>query len=318
MNTSTKKTTGIKKPSITSGGSVHAPPLQITHKVEQVKDKQAKIQFDKVSYSCSRLVTQSYSTSFSIGVRCLNPSIRQAIYSIYGFVRFADEIVDTFHAYNKPKLLDDFERDYYSAVEQGISLNPILNSFQHTVQKYSISDQLVQAFLRSMRADLYKNRYNASELKQYIYGSADVVGLMCLKVFVNGDEMLYQSLKDSAERLGSAFQKVNFLRDIKDDKEGLGRVYFPQLSTERLNEENKEVILQDIYGDYHAALKGIKKLPGNARLGVYIAYTYYLGLTHKIAKTKPRELLKKRVRISNPYKLLLLAKAFILFKLGYL
>ncbi len=317
MDTSTKPVISAKSSRKLKDLNTHSSQLKIAHKTNDVTDVKAKKLFDTVSYSCSRVVTESYSTSFSIGVRCLDSSIREAIYSIYGFVRFADEIVDTFHRYNKPKLLDDFERDYYNAVEEGISLNPILNSFQHTVVRYGIDDELVQAFLKSMRADLYKNRYNSIEFKQYIYGSADVVGLMCLKVFVNGSETLYQSLEGSAKRLGSAFQKVNFLRDIKDDKEGLGRVYFPQLGTEKLNETNKQVILNDIYLDYDAALKGIKDLPKNARLGVYIAYTYYLGLTRKIAKTQSSELLEKRVRISNFSKLLLLVKAFVLFKLGY-
>ena len=317
MNTATESLISTKSQRKLKDLNTHSALTKIAHKSNDVTDIQAKKLFDTVSYSCSRVVTQSYSTSFSIGVRCLDSSIRQAIYSIYGFVRFADEIVDTFHKYNKPKLLDDFERDYYSAMEEGISLNPILNSFQLTVVRYGIDDELVQAFLKSMRADLYKNRYNQMELKQYIYGSADVVGLMCLKVFVNGIEAMYQSLKGSAKRLGSAFQKVNFLRDIKDDKDGLGRVYFPQLGTEKLNEDNKQVILDDIYLDYDAALIGIKELPKNARLGVYIAYTYYLGLTRKIAKTQSSELLKRRVRISNFSKMLMLAKAFILFKLGY-
>ncbi|WP_083631152.1 phytoene/squalene synthase family protein [Labilibacter marinus] len=290
-------------------------PLKIAHRKENT-DSKAKQLFDHVSFASSKLVTKSYSTSFSIGVRCLDVSIREAIYSIYGFVRFADEIVDSFHGYNKPKLLDDFEADLKEALIDGISLNPILNSFQHTVKKYHIPYELIYAFLKSMRADLYKNTYNELELKQYIYGSADVVGLMCLKVFVNGNEEMYDDLKDNATRLGSAFQKVNFLRDVKDDMEGLDRVYFPQLQNEKLNQTNKKVILEDIYEDYRVALKGIKGLPKNAKLGVYIAYVYYLGLTRKIEKTKADELMQKRIRISNFKKIMLLAKAYFIVKVG--
>ncbi len=289
--------------------------LKITHKKELEYDNEAKKLFDQVSFECSQLVTKSYSTSFSIGVMCLDSSIRNAIYSIYGFVRFADEIVDSFHRYNKPKLLDDFERDFYDALYDGISLNPILNSFQHTVKKYNITDDLIQAFIKSMKADLYKTEYNEQELKSYIYGSADVVGLMCLKVFVNGDSDLYEALRPNACRLGSAFQKVNFLRDVKDDIEGLDRVYFPQLRNELLNEKNKKDILKDIYLDYKSALKGIKKLPRKARLGVYIAYTYYWELTRKINRTPAAQLMKKRIRVSNFGKVLLFVKAFIMIRL---
>ncbi|MGQ1787271.1 phytoene/squalene synthase family protein [Saccharicrinis sp. GN24d3] len=292
------------------------PELIITYKKEIEKNNKNKLLFDKVSYRCSKLVTRSYSTSFSIGVRCLNSAIRQAVYSIYGFVRFADEIVDSFHQYNKVKLLDDFESDLYKSLSEGISLNPILNSFQHTVKRYDIPEELIQAFLKSMRADLYKTSYNELELKQYIYGSADVVGLMCLKVFVNGDRQMYDDLKHSATKLGSAFQKVNFLRDVKDDMEELHRAYFPQLRHSKLEEGSKNEILKDIYHDYRIALKGIKKLPKNARLGVYIAYVYYLGLTKKIERTKAEELMKKRIRISNLRKVILLAKAYIVIKIG--
>jgi phytoene/squalene synthetase len=186
--------------------------------------------FDNVSYDCSKLVTKSYSTSFSLAVKMLSPKIRKDIYNIYGFVRFADEIVDTFHEYDKEKLMDNFEKNYYLALEQGISLNPILNSFQQTVHTYKIPEEMVNAFLKSMKADLYKTQYSTKEeYDEYIYGSADVVGLMCLKVFVNGDDAMFDSLKDAAMRLGSAFQKVNFLRDLKDDYEVLNRSYFPNI-----------------------------------------------------------------------------------------
>ncbi|GAF03188.1 phytoene/squalene synthase family protein [Saccharicrinis fermentans] len=254
-------------------GSVAA--LKIAHKRKIDKNNQAKLLFDRVGYACSKIVTESYSTSFSIGVRCLNPSIRQAIYSIYGFVRFADEIVDSFHQYKKVELLDDFENDLYKSLSDGISLNPILNSFQHTVKKYDIQEDLIRAFLKSMRADLYKKSYNEQELKQYIYGSADVVGLMCLKVFVDGDQRMYNDLKYSASKLGSAFQKVNFLRDVKDDTEELHRSYFPQLRYSVLEEDSKHAILTDIYQDYKIALEGIKKLPKKARL-VFILLMYII------------------------------------------
>ncbi len=280
----------------------------------KVGDESYKI-YKSLGFKCSKLVTSMYSTSFSIGVWCLHKSIRDAIYSIYGFVRLADEIVDSFHRFNKPKLLDDFERDYYEAMYDGISLNPILDSFQHTVKKYKITDDLVQAFIKSMRTDLYKSDYSNKEFTQYIYGSADVVGLMCLKVFVNGNQKKYESLKPYAMALGSAFQKVNFLRDINDDVNGLERSYFPQLKEADLNDDNKSLILEDIHQDYRKALKGIRKLPLSARLGVYIAYTYYLSLTNKIAKTSASVLMNKRVRISNFGKIALLVKAFIFFKL---
>lgn len=215
-------------------------------------------------------------------------------------------------------LLDDFEKEYYRAMYNEISLNPILNAFQHTVKKYGITDDLVQAFIKSMRADLNKTAYNELELKQYIYGSADVVGLMCLKVFVNSDDEMYRALMPYAKSLGSAFQKVNFLRDIKDDLDELNRIYFPQLQNEKLTEETKEMIIDDINRDYEFALNGLKKLPDNSRLGVYIAYTYYKELTNKITKIKSSELMEKRIRISGLRKIVLLVKAFIIFKLGWI
>jgi len=240
--------------------------------------------FHTVSENCSKLVTKSYSTSFSLAVNMLSPAIRNDIYNIYGFVRFADEIVDTFHEYDKEELMFQFENDYYAAHKAGISLNPILNSFQQTVRKYNIEDHMVQAFLKSMKSDLHKTEYQTkAEYEEYIYGSADVVGLMCLKVFVNGDDNKYNELKDAAMRLGSAFQKVNFLRDLKDDFEVLNRSYFPNIDLGQLNAKSKQLIVDEIEADFDYAYKhGILKLPVEAKFGVYMAYRYYRRLLKKL------------------------------------
>jgi phytoene synthase len=267
--------------------------------------------FDIVSYKCSKVVTQQYSTSFSMGIKLLDKSIRNAIYSIYGFVRFADEIVDTFHDYDKEELLAQFESSYYSAFKSGISLNPILHSFQLTVNKYNIDDELIQAFLKSMKSDLSKKEFDTQEIKDYIYGSADVVGLMCLKVFVNGNEEIYADLKPYAMRLGSAFQKVNFLRDINNDIGQLHRVYFPILNENTLTNDIKKQIINDINEDYRIALIGIKKLPNSSRKGVYAAYLYYKKLTKKIENANANVLLEKRVRIPNFHKIRLLAYCYL-------
>lgn len=272
--------------------------------------------FDSVSRSCSRIVTVSYSTSFSTATRMLAPSIRQDIYNIYGFVRLADEIVDTFHDYNKSKLFDDFESDLYKAIKDKISLNPILNSFQETVHKYGIEEHLYRSFMDSMRLDLHKKKYlSAEEFEQYIYGSADVVGLMCLKVFVNGNNKEYESLKDSAMNLGSAFQKVNFLRDLKADYEGLSRSYFPNVDLSSLNENSKEKIIQEIEDDFQKGLKGIAKLPIEAKFGVYTAYIYYRKLLQKLKRVPSLEIRKRRIRVSNYQKAGLLAKSYISYRL---
>lgn len=275
--------------------------------------------FDDVSFKSSKLVTKEYSTSFSIAVNMLAPSIRQDIYNIYGFVRFADEIVDSFHGYDKANLLNDFELEYYKAMTYGISLNPILNSFQSTVKKYDISDELIQAFIKSMRMDLFKNEYNTvDEYKQYIYGSADVVGLMCLKVFVNGDEQKYNELKDAAMSLGSAFQKVNFLRDLKDDVNDLSRTYFPGVNLKSLTTENKKKIIEEIEYDFKLAYEGIVKLPIEAKFGVYTAFVYYKTLLQKLKEIPSSKLIEKRIRVSNTHKVGLLAKSFFEFKLNLL
>jgi phytoene synthase len=273
--------------------------------------------YNDVSYNISKIVTRSYSTSFSIAVSFLNPEARNSIYSIYAFVRLADEIVDTFHDYDKANLLNDFENDYYKSYHEGISLNPVLHSFQHTVKKYDIPDELIQAFLKSMKVDLVKQgSYNKSEIKEYIHGSAEAVGLMCLYVFVRGDKSLYEELKHPAMMLGSAFQKVNFIRDLKSDTQELGRNYFPELDGITLNQESKELIIRDIEADFSASFQGIRKLPKDAKIPVLIAYYYYLSLLHKIRRTPFRELANKRIRIPNFKKYLLLNKAYLAAKLG--
>ena len=274
--------------------------------------------FYSVSYSCSKLVTKKYSTSFSLAVNMLAPSIRVDIYNIYGFVRFADEIVDTFHDYKKKELLEQFERDYYEAKKNKISLNPILNSFQHTVIKYNIDDELVDAFLDSMKADLNQIDYlTKEEYDKYIYGSADVVGLMCLKVFVNGDQEKYDELKGPAMRLGSAFQKVNFLRDLKNDFELLNRSYFPNLDLGELNQQSKEIIVKEIEQDFDVAFReGILKLPVEAKFGVYMAYRYYRKLLNKLKKVPSKDIMEARIRISNPMKINLLARSYVKYKLN--
>ena len=276
-----------------------------------------KIIFDNISDECSKLVTKSYSTSFSLATKMLNVSIRKDIYNIYGFVRFADEIVDTFHEYDKAQLLVNFEKDYYLSKELGISLNPILNSFQQTVSKYKIPDEMVQAFLKSMKADLFKTEYQTkAEYDEYIYGSADVVGLMCLKVFVNGNNEMYEELKDAAMRLGSAFQKVNFLRDLKDDFELLNRSYFPNVDLGQLNTVSKQLIIDEIEADFEYAYKnGILKLPVEAKFGVYMAYRYYTRLLVKLKAVPSEKIMDTRIRISNPMKINLLARSYVKYKL---
>lgn len=273
--------------------------------------------FDDVSENCSKTVTQLYSTSFSTATKMLGSSIRQDIYNIYGFVRFADEIVDTFHEYPKEAIFNDFERQMYLAIEQGISLNPILNSFQHTVNKYAIEPELYEAFMKSMRLDLHKKNYlSDAEYKEYIYGSADVVGLMCLRVFTNGDTKLYDRLKDSAMRLGSAFQKVNFLRDLKADFEGLDRTYFPNTDLKNLNETSKQQIIEEIEIDFAEARKGIIHLPIEARFGVFTAFRYYQKLLKKLKAVPSSKLKETRIRVSDYKKIELLARSYVKYRLN--
>ncbi len=267
------------------------------------------------TFHVSKLITHKYSTSFSLATSLIEKEKRDAIYSVYGFVRFADEIVDTFHEFDKKYLLDKFESDYYDAVKHGISLNPILNSFQISVKKYKIPDEHIQAFLNSMKCDLEKKEYKSkTEADEYIYGSADVVGLICLKIFCNGDQKLYDELKHSAMKLGSAFQKVNFLRDLKNDMEILDRSYFPEIANLRFNEENKMLIIEDIENDFKTAYTGIKRLPHKSKLAVLIAYYYYQILLRKIKRTPSNKIVETRIRISNSKKMLLLLKAMFVYK----
>ena len=274
-----------------------------------------KALFDSSSIKCSQIVTNSYSTSFSLGIKLFAPHIRPAIYAIYGFVRYADEIVDSFDAYNQKELFQEFVLDYQKSLDRKISLNPIINSFQEVVHKYDLHTY-ANDFLKRMESDLYVTDYTTKEAyENYIYGSADVVGLMCLRVFVNNDEEKFNSLKQSATHLGSAFQKVNFLRDIKDDTEKLGRSYFPNLDQNPLNNFNKQEIIEDIEMDMQKALKGIMQLPMESKLGVYIAYKYYLKLLKKLKKADSKKILNERIRISNGRKLFILTKSYIRFKL---
>ncbi len=276
-----------------------------------------KILFDRVSESCSQTVTKSYSTSFSSAVKMLAPSIRSDIYNIYGFVRLADEIVDSFHDYDKEVLFKRFEEDLDMALTQKISLNPVLNAFQNTVHKYQIPKHLIDAFMKSMRLDLTKTTYiTEEEYNEYIYGSADVVGLMCLQVFVNGNEQKYEELKNAAMSLGSAFQKVNFLRDLKADYEGLSRTYFPNTNLESMNEAEKNEIINDIKKDFEAGFAGIQKLPIEAKFGVYTAYKYYKKLLHKLSKTPSAEIKNTRIRVPDYQKVGLLCSCYVSYRLN--
>jgi phytoene/squalene synthetase len=270
-----------------------------------------KALFDKVSTATSKMVTRSYSTSFSLGINCLHNKFHDAIYSIYGFVRFADEIVDSFHEYNKETLLQEFKQDTYKAIERKISLNPILNSFQTVVHEYNIEMPLIDTFLRSMEMDLEQQNHSADSYKEYILGSAEVVGLMCLRVFTECNEELYQQLKPASMSLGSAFQKVNFLRDIRSDVEERGRVYFPGVDFNQFSDSDKYEIIQDVKNDFAHAYKGIVQLPVGCRLGVYTAYIYYLKLLEKIERTTAVDILESRVRIPNTQKIALLAQSFV-------
>lgn len=272
--------------------------------------------FDEVSTRCSRITTHLYSTSFSLGIHCIHERLRNPIYAIYGFVRFADEIVDTFHDHNKEDLLSRFKDDTYRAIEERISLNPILHSFQSTVNKYNIENSLIEKFLNSMEMDLHKSNYNSDEIKEYIIGSAEVVGLMCLRVFCEGNNLLYNKLSPYARSLGSAFQKVNFLRDLNADYIGLGRIYFPSIKMSQWNSCSKMDIEKSIEADFNEALEGIKRLPRTSRLGVYVAYVYYRSLFKKIKNTSAELVLKQRIRIPNSDKARLLAYSYVKHQLN--
>ena len=275
--------------------------------------------FDSVSYECSKIVTNSYSTSFSLATRMLSSSIRTHIYNIYGFVRFADEIVDSFHSYNKMQLFNRFEESLYLSIKNKISLNPILNSFQMTVNLYHIDIDYIKSFMTSMRWDLSKKTYKTEkEYKDYIYGSADVVGLMCLKVFVKGDKRLFEKLKKPAMHLGSAFQKVNFLRDLKSDTENLNRLYFPDVNIDSFDEYSKSKIINEIKEDFKQGKTGIFQLPNESKFGVYTAYKYYLRLLKKLKKTPSTEIKSKRIRVANYQKADVLARSFIRYQFNLL
>lgn len=274
--------------------------------------------FHDVSQECSKITTQRYSTSFSSAIKMLHAEIRTPIYNIYGFVRFADEIVDTFHDHDKEKLLSEFKTETYDAIARGISLNPILQSFQITVNKYNIDHELIEAFFRSMEFDLHKNQYDQLGYEEYIYGSAEVVGLMCLYVFCNGDKQSYEMLKPHAKSLGAAFQKVNFLRDVKSDYQTLNRMYFPGVDFRNFTSDSKREIEEDIARDFKHAYEGILKLPLSARFGVYVAYKYYLSLFKKIRQMQPQRILEERIRIPNYAKAWVAAKALIRTQLNML
>jgi len=271
--------------------------------------------YNDVSLLCSATTTQKYSTSFSLGTKLFSKDIQEAIYSIYGFVRVADEIVDSFHAYNKEKLLADFKKQTYEAISEKISTNPILQSYQIAVNRYNIDRDLIDAFLKSMEMDLNPKLYNNQEIGDYIYGSAEVVGLMCLKVFCRGNQEEFNKLYQPAKKLGAAFQKINFLRDIRDDYNDLGRVYFPGVDFNNFTQKQKAEIEQDIQADFDDAYVGIQQLNRDSQLGVYVAYKYYTSLFKKIKRVSPSELLSKRYRISNLKKIALLARCWVVYKL---
>jgi len=272
--------------------------------------------YNQTCFDCSRLITQKYSTSFNIGIKAFHQNFRAPIYGIYGFVRLADEIVDTFHEHDKHKLIREFRQETFKAIEQKISLNPILQAFQAVVNQYQISHDLIDAFLCSMEMDLDKKVHDKESYQTYIYGSAEVIGLMCLKVFCGGDDKQYLHLLPAARNLGSAFQKVNFLRDIKSDLEERGRTYFPEIDFTNFDEADKQRIEADIKKDFDAGFKGIKQLPKGTRLGVYIAYVYYFQLFKKIAKLPASTVMQKRIRISDTRKLSLYCKAIVQQKLN--
>lgn len=267
--------------------------------------------YEHTALECSKLITRRYSTSFSLGIRTLHKRFHAPIYAIYGFVRYADEIVDTFHEHDKKQLLERFRTDTYRAIEEGISLNPVLHSFQWVVRRYSIERPLIDAFLHSMEMDLWLKHCDRQSYETYIYGSAEVVGLMCLRVFCEGDQVLYDLLKEPARRLGAAFQKINFLRDLRSDYVERGRTYFPNIDFEHFSEDEKKQIETEIAADFQAGYEGICHLPEGARLGVYLAYVYYTKLFNKIRKLPASTIMQERVRVPNLHKFLLLAGSYL-------
>ncbi len=274
--------------------------------------------YDTTCNECSRLITKRYSTSFSMGIQVFHKRFRMPIYGIYGFVRFADEIVDTFHGYDKRDLLERFKRDTFAAIDERLSLNPVLHAFQSVVHHYGIERDLIEAFLYSMEMDLDKNKYDAAGYDEYIYGSAEVVGLMCLRVFTEGDDAEYKRLREPARKLGAAFQKINFLRDIKSDYDERGRVYFPGVDFERFDHRQKLQIEADIAEDFKEALAGIRQLPEGARFGVYLAYKYYTQLFAKIKSAPAQRVAEERIRVSDKRKMYLLFSSAVRHQLNFL
>jgi len=274
--------------------------------------------YTDINYKCAEVIATSYSTSFSMGIRLFDVKLRPPIYAIYAFARYADEIVDTFHQEDKLKLLDKFQNETFDAIENKLSLNPVLDAFQHTVKKYNIDKDQILAFFESMRMDLDTKKFDQVNYNKYIYGSAEVIGLMCLKVFCNGDKQKYLDLEYYARALGSAFQKINFLRDIKADFEERGREYFPTLDFNNFDEKQKKILENDIQKDFDYGLIGIKLLPPEARLGVYLAYIYYINLFKKIQNTPFSNVKSKRIRVTNPRKFYLLAKSTVKYKFNLL
>ena len=286
-------------------------PEQNSFRLVYVLNFQRMMQlFHDSAFECSRNITEKYSTSFTLGIKALSSKFHEAIFAIYGFVRVADEIVDTFHDFDKKTLLEEFKADTYKAIEQGISLNPVLHAFQLTVHKYGIDTALIDSFLYSMEMDLTEKNYKQENYEEYIYGSAEVVGLMCLKVFCNNDEALYEQLKEPARKLGSAFQKVNFLRDLKSDYKERGRVYFPDVDFENFCESEKSKIEAEIQSDFEDAYHGIVQLPQSSKFGVYLAYVYYLRLFKKIQSTPAERIMESRIRVSDTGKMALFAKSY--------
>lgn len=274
--------------------------------------------FDELSYKISKQTTKQYSTSFSLGILALSPKIRNSIYAIYGYVRLADEIVDSFHGFDRTTLLARFREQTNQALEEKISLNPILQAFQETIHRYEIDVQLINQFLKSMEMDLQKIDYDSELYKEYILGSAEVVGLMCLHIFVDGNKKKYNQLKPSAMKLGSAFQKVNFLRDMKDDYQILGRTYFPNVDISYFDNVVKSQIEKEIFDEFNEALEGIRKLPNSSRFGVYLAYRYYISLFRKIKKTSANKIINQRIRISNGRKFSLMMSSYVQYKMSFL
>jgi phytoene synthase len=274
--------------------------------------------YHETTLKCSKIITSQYSTSFTLGIKTLDAKFHLPIYAIYGFVRCADEIVDTFHDFNKRELLEAFKKDTYQAIQAKISLNPVLHAFQLIVNKYQIEESLIHAFLKSMEMDLHFSQYNAFRYEEYIYGSAEVVGLMCLHVFCEGNDVLYQELKESARRLGSAFQKVNFLRDLKSDYQERGRIYFPGVDFNDFTKEAKQLIENDIQQDFDAAYQGIIRLPRSARMGVYLSYVYYLRLFKRIRHLPISRILSERVRVPDNQKFALLIQTYFRYQLNFL